>query len=194
MPNWCSNSIKITGTKKQISTIKKILEDIKKSDDPCVFEKLVGAPDEKSTTTQSDFWGTKWDVCVDDCSFTFSDKIIRLYPATAWSPPIAFGIKLSKKFGVNLEMIYSEPGINFAGKSIIEKGKLVEDLEYGYMEGLYYFDDELFWQELNNNLEYMQENKDLDKKEILSEYPFLSKTDKKELTKLIDDMISLTKK
>lgn len=195
MPNWCENSITITGTKTQIKKIKQKLEEIKKDSDPCVFTTLVGAPDENENdeggfdTVQSfaNFWGTKWDVCVDDCSFKFEEKKISMYPPTAWSPPIQFGIKLSEKYGVDLIMIYSEPGINFAGKATIKKGKLVSDEEYDYMEGLYFFDNEYFWNVIISDLEYiLEEEGELNKEEVIKKYPYLNKKGKKELEKIID--------
>jgi hypothetical protein len=87
----------------------------------------------------------------------YNETEIRLYPDTAWSPPIEFLTNLVKQYdGIEAYIFYSEGGIGFSGETKIyrdEDGHIsVDDSEYPYLEGIYLLDKELFW---NSELESM---------------------------------------
>jgi hypothetical protein len=58
-----------------------------------------------------------------------------------WSPPREWIEQASKDYGVLIECEYEECGDDIAGKFAYDKGKLVMDLNFTYLEGKYYFMD-----------------------------------------------------
>ena len=60
-------------------------------------------------------WGTKWDLC--DVSLNqLDDNTVELHFETAWSPPIAAFENLVTNLGFDIEAMYYESGMVFAGK------------------------------------------------------------------------------
>jgi hypothetical protein len=199
MPNWCSNTITITGDKKQISIIKHALESNKNKS---VFETLVGR-EPRYTDEQYEngawydsnvsYWGTKWDVSYDDCQIVYDEESISLSPDTAWSPPIEFCNNLVKMYKVVVHIFYSEPGIGFCGETNIyldEEGTLFsDDSEYGYLEGLYILDKELFWSEVDYYVDsYGEDEEEKTMEEYVEEtFPFITEEDKKTIVEQIKE-------
>lgn len=195
MPNWCSNYITITGTKTAIKKIKKDIESIEDSEKSGVFEKLVGI---EPTTTQEEYdkggwydsnvnyWGTKWDVSVNDCDFVFDDQTIHMNPVTAWSPPIGFCVAFAKKYKVEVSIVYEEPGCDFAGKTLIYKDGEKDEEDYSYIEGIYYFSNESFWYEIDSDIESYKDDSERKSVEEFVEdrYSFVSKEDKETILKM----------
>jgi hypothetical protein len=135
MPNWCSNSITITGSKSVIDKIEKIVREEEKSDIG-FLQFMYPCPKELEDTTadgskdkalmakyghsdwyswKTDSWGTKWDVNEfygvdrqgDTISFGFS---------SAWAPPLgAFEHFLSENDDCSIKAYYYEGGCDFAG-------------------------------------------------------------------------------
>ena len=198
MPNWCSNYITITGSKTAIKKIKKVIESIEDSQDPNVFSNLVGI---EPNTTQEEYdkggwynsnvsyWGTKWDVNVDECNFDFDDQIIHMSPQTAWSPPIGFGVALAKKYKVEVSMVYEEPGCDFAGRTLIYKDGEKDEEDYSFIEGIYYFSNETFWYEVESDIESYRDDSDGKVVEDFVEerYGFVSEEDKETILKMYKD-------
>jgi hypothetical protein len=198
MPNWCSNSITINGDKKQISIIKHALESNK---DKGVFETLVGR-EPRFTDEQYEngawydsnvgYWGTKWDVSYDDSNIVYDEQSISLSPDTAWSPPIEFCNNLVKMYKVSVHIFYSEPGIGFCGETNIyldEEGTLFsDDTEYGYLEGLYILDNDLFWSEVEYYVDAYGENDEDSVENYVDElFPFITNEDKKSIIEQINE-------
>jgi hypothetical protein len=81
-----------------------------------------------------DNWGTKWDAY--DC---YVNELLKDYCSisfdTAWSPPIPYYLALSKKYPLlKIEIEYSEPGMDFAGRQSYFDGELIDDVEMTYSE------------------------------------------------------------
>ncbi len=204
MPNWCSNKIEITGTKEQIALLTKVLEDVPKSkpQECIVFESLIGRePDMSKDEYEQGGWyqsnigwfGTKWDVSYDDCNFNFEEECITMYPDTAWSPPIGFGARLHEMYGVDVELYYEEPGCDFCGRTTIDKEGVMDEEDYSYLEGKYHFDNESFWYEIENDIEYYKDDNDGKTIEEFVEErysSFVSEKDKEEILKLFKDSIN----
>jgi len=155
MPNWCSNKIIIIGDKSKIIEILEKLGTIPVSTKNVLFETLIGKdPDfDKIGWHESNLknFGTKWDVCPDDSNIEFSEDQITMTPQTAWSPPVPFCITLAKEYGVQVEIIYSEPGCDFAGRNLInESGDVIEEEDYDYNEGMFILDPDGFWSDMEN--------------------------------------------
>lgn len=198
MPNWCSNSIVIEGDKDKIKKIKRVLQSMDTQNDNIgVFQTLVGKDDNLSESQfqeggwyqhNIDRFGCKWDINLDDaCIDTDSDDCITMSPQTAWSPPEGFCRLLAEQYGVNVTLEYSEPGCDFAGRLSIQDGE--EDNEqYEYLEGLYFIDIDLFWMEIQNNLEYEFDEEPRELEEWLKDFPFVSENHKSELIDLYNEV------
>lgn len=186
MSNWCSNTIDIIGDEKTLSMIKEHLESIGDSTSNIVFKTLVGQPPRGKDN--SDHWGTKWDVSMDECCFDYQLGCITLSPNTAWGPPLGFCQLLSSKCGVRVDITYSEPGNDISGVFVFDKhGKIIESSEYTYLEGMYNtIDKESFWNEVDFNMDMdmtgnseddeLKEIEDIDLY-IEENYPFIKDND-----------------
>ena len=192
MPNWCSNTITITGDKENICRIKDMMDTIENKSESNLFQTLVGYPDhmtegeyqEKWYDTNVTNWGTKWDVSYDDACPQFSEEVIVLSPDTAWSPPIGFGTILAKLYQVDVELFYTEPGCDFCGKTFCNKDGDVNEEDYEYQEGLYYFDRDYFWDEMESQAEYYIAEEEKTLEEFVQIFHYV---DKEEITKYYNE-------
>jgi hypothetical protein len=202
MPNWCSNYITITGDKKSIQLLTRVLEDIpqEKRSDSIIFETLIGREPEMSDTEyKSGGWydaniswfGTKWDVSYNECQFQFTEDCIIMSPETAWSPPIGFGVRLHEKYGVNVELQYEEPGCDFCGRTTIENQSVVEE-DFNFLEGKYILDNESFWYEVESDIEYAMDS-DTSVDEFLRRFDFVSEEDLEEIRGMYENSLAENK-
>jgi hypothetical protein len=193
MPNWCSNSIVITGDKDKIKKINEVLSSMDKTTTIAgIFEALVGR-DENITEEQYqnggwyqhniDRYGCKWDVSPENAVIVDdSDDCITMSPETAWSPPKEFCILLAEQYGVDVTLEYSEPGCDFSGRVVISPDGVEEEENYEYLEGFYFMDEDSFWMEVQSNLEYeFCEFEPRPLEDWLNDFEFVSDSDKQEL-------------
>lgn len=185
MPNWCSNQITISG---DITKIVQALESIEYKQENNVFRTLIDVPDaEDWYNTNLQYLGTKWDVSYYECDpQEIDDNGLVLTPNTAWSPPIEFCVNLAKKYGVEVDMYYYEAGMDFCGKAYINSDGTYSEEDYGYMEGLYHFEEDYFWMEIGWYVENAIENGQ-SVEEFLEDYKYLSEEDKQELIKIFKE-------
>ena len=158
MPNWCNNTVQITGPKKKIQAIKKaIMEDR-------FLNYLYPMPQELEGTTAdgtkreelikktgySDWydwrttnWSTKWEVSRDYSDpeitkWTKGQEMLNWSFDSAWAPPIgAYDHYLDNNDDVSIFATYYEPGCDFMG--VWDSGE-----DRGYCPGDYKSDDD-FW-------------------------------------------------
>jgi hypothetical protein len=190
MPNWCWNEITISG---DVTKIVESLESIENKEENNVFKTLIDVPKDEYENdwynTNLKYFGTKWDVSYGDCDpQEFDDECIVLTPSTAWSPPIEFCVNLAKKYGVEVEMYYHESGMDFCGKTYIKSDGEYTEEDYEYMEGVYNFDWDYFWMEIDMYIEYAKEEQK-SVEEFMEDYEYLSEEDKQELTKMYNETI-----
>jgi hypothetical protein len=189
MPNWCSNEITISG---DVTKIVEALESIENKQENNLFKTLIDVPQEEYEkdwyNINIKWFGTKWDVSHEECDPQEFDGGLVLTPNTAWSPPIEFGVNLAKKYGVEVEMYYQESGMDFCGKTYIKSDGTYTEEDYDYMEGLYNFDVDYFWVEIESYIEYAKEDGQ-SVEEFLEYYDYLPNYDKKELTKMYNESI-----
>jgi hypothetical protein len=185
MPNWCWNEITISG---DVTKIVDALESIENKEENNVFKTLIDVPDAEDWYNNNiQYFGTKWDVSHEECDPQEFDGGLVLTPCTAWSPPIEFGINLAKKYGVEVEMYYHESGMDLCGKTYIKPDGTCTEDDYGYMEGIYNFDWDYFWMEIEWYVENAKaEGQSVE--EFLEEYDYLSEEDKQELIKLYNEI------
>ena len=122
MPNYCSNSITITGEEAQLAQLAEQL----RSDETTIMERLLPTP--KSVMEGQgwyqwclDNWGTKWDMV--ELTSEYDLDYIELSYETAWTPNIPFWELISARFP-ELTMVhhYREDGIGFAGVAKYQGG------------------------------------------------------------------------
>lgn len=162
MPNWCDNAIKIMGSKDKIQLLRNILEDEprKNQESAIVFQTLIGRlPGMSKEEYDNEGWykanvewfGTKWDVSLDDCNIEYTDDCITMSPLTAWSPPTDFLSNLCRMYGVTAWISFQEPGADFYGVCDIDESGEMDEETYPYVEGYYHHDKESFWDGIIDN-------------------------------------------
>ncbi len=134
MPNWCNNTLSLTGPKEKISAIY-----AKAKKDNALLQQLKPMPEALEGTTSPtgsadkpqpmvdgfdnwydwrvQNWGTKWDVDVDD-NLELSDDgtTISGWFDSAWAPPIhAYEYFLTENEDCSIKSYYYEGGMDFAG-------------------------------------------------------------------------------
>ena len=134
MPNWCNNTITLTGPKAKIT---KIYE--KAKEDNALLQQLYPMPTQLEGTTSPapkegkvqplvdghdnwydwrvDNWSTKWDVDADYLELSDDGTTITGWFDSAWSPPIgAYEHFLTNNEDCSISSLYYEGGMDFAGK------------------------------------------------------------------------------
>ena len=133
MPNWCNNTITLTGPKEKIT---KIYE--KAKEDNAFLQQLYPMPTELEGTTAdgsvneelvaktgaSDWynwrvenWGTKWEVDAEGLELSDDGTTITGWFDSAWAPPIhAYETFLTENEDCSISSLYYEGGMDFAGK------------------------------------------------------------------------------
>ena len=130
MPNWCTNTLTITGNKNSISDLwvtaslkEGLLEAIKP----------IG---EWEYGNAVEAWGTKWDVSLEGLEYTDhgdGTASIEGWFDSAWSPPIeAFNTLAGDLNSCYIQLKYFEPGMGFVGVWDSEG----EDTEFNNIEEL----------------------------------------------------------
>lgn len=139
MPNWCYNTLTLSGDADVISRIKDWYKDRQsgKTDDVGLFSLFYPLPKALESTTapsrepnkaliekygadnwydyQTTNWGTKWDVRQIFTEAETENEICLSFD-TAWAPPIAFYKKLSEDYPkLHIMASYSETGVGFCG-------------------------------------------------------------------------------
>jgi len=165
MPNWCSNSIVVTGKKGIIDLIlTKVnliqFDEVKENTRIGVFEELIGLGNIDRDKYDGGEWydhnisrfGTKWDISKDDFLGSLDDwqdgeeAGFSAHFDTAWSPPKEFIENFTKEYGVEVEMDSEEGGNDFyfKGKCIDGEWVIHDSLDFG--EGQYTYNEDYFWE------------------------------------------------
>jgi Ferredoxin-like domain in Api92-like protein len=152
VPNWCSNTVIITGPEQDIDRLAQeiCLQESKNNPPVLRLERLLPTPPELLENQQTNpataiqllqrdpeegeqddwyswrvrNWGTKWDI----------DAAVEVGPGTltssfdsAWSPPVAAMRLISERYpSLSVTIEYDEPGNDFSGVSTFVAGETVE--------------------------------------------------------------------
>jgi hypothetical protein len=206
MPNWASIGIDITGDKDSIKQITDAIEECS-ANKKLLFESLVGR-DFQGTDEEYenggwynhnlDRFSTKWDLRIDEDndngnSYDAGGGAIWLNLNTAWSPPTGFCELLSAKYPkVHIHMQFEEGGSDYFGQEEFEAGVMTRQEIYSYRAGAYKWEPELFWAEVESDIESMMEDADdidtYSVEDYLEEisYDFITEDDKKTIQTYID--------
>ena len=126
MPNWCNNSITITGPAEKVRALWAATQ----VEDSGLLQALRPMPVELQDTEAPNAapnwydwrvtnWGTKWDIDMEGLEFEeFSDGTAAIsgWADSAWSPPVdAFQAYSNENPDVDMELKYFEPGMAFVG-------------------------------------------------------------------------------
>ena len=152
MPNWCSNSITITGPTK---TIKQLWDDANQIGEAGgllhamapmpegLIDTKKGTGEELQTEVYDghtnwydwavDRWGTKWDVSLEGLEYTDNGdgtSEITGWFDSAWAPPIgAYERFCDDMDNCSIQASYHEPGMDFAGFwSSVDGDEYCEDI------------------------------------------------------------------
>jgi len=127
MPNWCINTLTISGDSEHISR----LPWTDTADQPLLFNSLLPCPQGLTAQEQYDWslinWGVKWDTLTQILSHT--EDSLELQFNTAWnSPKIGIGAIAAKFPSLDFELSSEEPGADWKGFCYWEKGKLSREV------------------------------------------------------------------
>lgn len=194
MPNWCYNTIVVTGDKKNVNTILTKLSLL--GDRDGIMEELIGLGDiDRDRYMTGDTWynwnigrfGTKWDIPKsdfmgnlqidrddeDDSAFTTSFD-------SAWSPPVPFLTTLSEIYNVSITLDAEEGGNDFYIKAVFENGEIQQLDETDFDEGQYINNEDYFWDSVvTNQIEYWCEDEEKPDMEMIEKrFGYISDEDK----------------
>lgn len=114
MPNWCNNSVDITGPVDVIQAA------WNRTDDGSNLLEAITPIGEWDYGMAIDSWGTKWDINGEGLEFVDNQDgtaSITGWFDSAWSPPLqAFATFCDNNPGVNAEIFYQEEGMCFVGR------------------------------------------------------------------------------
>jgi hypothetical protein len=114
MPNWCENTLTVTGEATEVAR----------------FRQLATPHEEHAHTDLSldslyPMPKTEQENCMNG---TLSTGVPSGRFASAWSPPVAWLTKVARDFpGLRFGLTYADPGVGFAGVAIAHQGTLIED-------------------------------------------------------------------
>ena len=149
MPNWCDNTISITGPAEKLSPMytKLVAEEeegllsILYPQPADIFKGDLGDKERKQCAKDgvpnwydwnSSNWGTKWDITDEGLEYVDNKdgtSVITGWFDSAWAPPIeAYNTFLDDMDNCSIEATYEEGGMDFAG--------IYTDGDDQYMEGL----------------------------------------------------------
>lgn len=110
MPNWCTNSFSISHEDAEMIT--KFAEAFKAGN---LFETFFPlSTGEWDYGTAVEEWGTKWDISNGDISIDPEGKSASGFFETAWGPATEAYSKFHD-LGFDIDVLYHEPGMCFAG-------------------------------------------------------------------------------
>ena len=149
MPNWCSNSMVVTGDPEQVGIfVEQMISDSKKGDmtdlsvldfgavvpmPPLLMERK--SPSDDGSITWYDWsienWGTKWNACDAHMEeYKKGDKQAFYNYETAWGPAMAWQEKVIEYFPwLRFDFEWEELGMNFCGSMTGADGKVGEVVE-----------------------------------------------------------------
>ena len=123
MPNWCSNTIEIEGTKEQINAFVSFLDEQNGKEWFTFFKPTPPELKEEGWYEWNiENWGTKWNcdaqdwVKVDNPSA--DESSVTFWFDSAWSPPTALYEFIEATSTLNIKASYNEGGMGFVGEFV----------------------------------------------------------------------------
>ena len=150
MPNWCDNTLNISGDQETLKNLKEFVgrplkregdETIEKpifslynitaptkDSEPRIGEAFKSQGDDDWYHNQINSWGTKWDVAGENIFTSEKEGFLSYSFDSAWSPPDLAIARLAEIFPtLSIEHVYNEPGMCFWGIMTYKNGELFEE-------------------------------------------------------------------
>lgn len=128
MPNYCDNSLIITGKESILDAIRAF---IKSEENEFDFVKVVPMPAEEEGNWYNwccENWGTKWNS--ESVILEQFEECLKISFLSAWAPPIPVISALAKKFpAADFELSYYEAGMCFCGVNEYHNGEETYEME-----------------------------------------------------------------
>ena len=158
MPNYCSNSVCITGDTVDIKefydrvhaylssekndgywsgtyyTMFKTMQKFYSKDNPLCFDVYLE-------------YGSKW-WSVEDYSLEDDNSTMYMNGDSAWSPVLQLMEKLAVDYNFHITISYSEPGMNFAGECEYDNTGCITEVSYTCEEYDYLTDKDYFYEDI----------------------------------------------
>ena len=164
MPNWCANSLSISGSKTDIKKLLKIaIVKNNEGENELNCNGIIPVPpalmEQKSPSEFTDEleeanikkygfkdwysfrlanWGTKWAPEVENMNVSPSGRLVGMFFSSAWTPPCGIIDQLAKMFPKCLfALSFFEGGAGFAGRASWEGGESNGEENYAQGDGSY---------------------------------------------------------
>jgi hypothetical protein len=123
MPNWCSNTIEIEGTKEQINAFVSFLDEQNGKEWFTFFKPTPPELKEEGWYEWNiENWGTKWNCDAQDWvkveNPSADESSITFWFDSAWSPPTALYEFIEATSTLNIKASYNEGGMGFVGEFV----------------------------------------------------------------------------
>ena len=123
MPNWCSNTIEIEGTKEQINAFVSFLDEQNGKEWFSFFKPTPPELKEEGWYEWNiENWGTKWNCDAQDWvkveNPSADESSVTFWFDSAWSPPTALYEFIEATSTLNIKASYNEGGMGFVGEFV----------------------------------------------------------------------------
>jgi hypothetical protein len=123
MPNWCSNTIEIEGTKEQINAFVSFLDEQNGKEWFTFFKPTPPELKEEGWYEWNiENWGTKWNCDAQDWvkveNPSADESSVTFWFDSAWSPPTALYEFIESTSTMNVKASYNEGGMGFVGEFV----------------------------------------------------------------------------
>jgi hypothetical protein len=123
MPNWCSNTIEIEGTKEQINKFVSFLDEQNGKEWFTFFKPTPPELKEEGWYEWNvENWGTKWNCDAQDWvkveNPSADESSVTFWFDSAWSPPTALYEFIEATSTLNIKASYNEGGMGFVGEFV----------------------------------------------------------------------------
>lgn len=138
MPNWCHNRVRVHGEAGELRRLTSHVRGVDHESKPLAFslEKIQPTPPallkgDAWHDWRLEHWGTKWETW--NVSATHAqDDCFEVEFCTAYVPPLAALRTLSGEFpDLTIEVVYSEPNCEIAGKCVLRRGRVTRSQDKG---------------------------------------------------------------
>ena len=200
MPNWCYNSLTISGTNENVNLIYDTIDNLK--DNEGIFVGLIGLGDVDEVEYHNGGWyehnlqrfGTKWDVSKDYLlDFNIEDignneTKLHISFSTAWSPPDNFVLAFTEKYQVSVDIQSEEGGCDYFFNGTAYKGEWLVKEVFTYNEGQYLFNKEHFWESIvESEIEsFLDRGIELTNEYVKKIFPFIKNDDIKDVIEIYE--------
>lgn len=130
MPNWCENSLQVTGPERVLAAwVTRVKSNL--GSEIGLFETFcVPAYNEDKSNWYNAHcaaWDTKWDVPINELQMQVSDELVGMLFDTAWSPPLGWMNTMSRDWpSLTFALAFEEGGMCFMGYIIMRDGDSYE--------------------------------------------------------------------